>query len=385
MRIQLCAPAVAVAFTACAGPELRLDRVTDADSLPVLTLREDRRIGSVNDADAGFAQVGTMDVGREGNVYVFEARDRQIRVYGRDGRLLRTIGRSGSGPGEFTAVSAMGVLGDTLWAVERTGNSGRILLFTVAGEHLSTSVSRAAVMVRPRAMVRSGTFSSEAVVRTQQLPRLLFDATGNAKDTVGWDPPDPPRETTAWTSGSPANVSQDGINYQVPRPPGDQHLRVSFDDGSALIRRRRPANDGDAEFTVTRFTTAGDTGVHLRFRYRPGRYEGAVLDTIAMRPVVRAGYSEAAFRAVRALLDYPPFQSPIYTAWAAQDSSLWMRREDNAGPHFRWIVVRADGLVRGVVHLPRSTTPLWARADTLWATAVDTLGVPWLVRHTIRG
>jgi hypothetical protein len=51
----------------------------------------------------------------DGTVLVVDARPTTIKVFNPDGRLARTIGRDGSGPGEFR-VAFIGVLGDTLVA-----------------------------------------------------------------------------------------------------------------------------------------------------------------------------------------------------------------------------------------------------------------------------
>jgi hypothetical protein len=82
----------------------------DLEALPTLMAEADMRIGSVDDPEAGFSRVAGVDVDGDGQIYVFEAADMQIRVYGPDGRLLRRIGRRGEGPGEFQRVARFGVV-----------------------------------------------------------------------------------------------------------------------------------------------------------------------------------------------------------------------------------------------------------------------------------
>jgi hypothetical protein len=182
-----------------------------------------------------------------------------------------------------------------------------------------------------------------------------------------------------------SNVVVNGVSYVVPQPPTDNYIRTELKDGSVIVIRRRATSAQPAEFDVARFDLAGKGLPRIRFRYRPGRYQGAVLDTIAMRPVSlkNSQPNDAAFKAVRAAMVYPAFASAVYAVWPANDGSVWLRREDNAGPRHRWIVIERSGAVRGVVEIPRSARPMWARGDTLLAADADALGVPWLVRYRV--
>jgi hypothetical protein len=391
LRRMACAVVVLVA--GC-GEASVPDGIIDADALPTLILEEERRVGSGGDPDVGFAAIGAMDVDRDGLVYVYESRDRQIRVYDAQGRRIRVIGGRGEGPGEFMVLSALGLAGDTLWAVERSRY--RLHLFRRTGEIITTSrfeevsvpVHGGAARLGPIVRLPDGHFLSDLPLARSgepvpgedviRVPRVRFDASGAVTDTVGWQPmpaPHPPLDLPA-----PGPVQVGGMVIRPPVPPHDTPIIEATADGSVLVRRARATGDGPAEFSVTRYDLAGESFAELRFRYQPGRYEGAVLDTIAMRPVRRAGAPDAALQAVRDAMRYPTYQSPIYTVWPAQDGSAWLRREDSAGPVFRWIVVLADGRVRGLVELTRNRVPLWARADTLWLVETDELDVPWLVR-----
>jgi Tol biopolymer transport system component len=48
-----------------------------------------------------------MDVDEDGRIYVLDMQAREVRVFGSDGEYLRTIGRPGSGPGEFSAATIL--------------------------------------------------------------------------------------------------------------------------------------------------------------------------------------------------------------------------------------------------------------------------------------
>ena len=61
---------------------------------------------------------GDLEVGPNGDIYTFHGQEHNIRVHSAEGRLIRTIGRQGEGPGEFKGSGRMGILGDSLWVLD---------------------------------------------------------------------------------------------------------------------------------------------------------------------------------------------------------------------------------------------------------------------------
>lgn len=167
-------------------------------------------------------------------------------------------------------------------------------------------------------------------------------------------------------------------------------------DGGYLIARTRPTTAEPAEFTVTRVAESGDTLFRRRFRYTPARYTSALLDTMAWRAVRTPGPTiftpagearapadldvDVAWREIRDAMDWPEFQIPVEQAPVGHDGTLWLRREDDGGPDYRYMVLDAEGQARGILSLPRGLAIRWISADRFWAVDTDVLGVPWLVR-----
>jgi hypothetical protein len=100
-------------------------------------LEEDLRIGS---ADGGpeyqFGQIGSIALTSRGDVVVVDRQARQVRVYSRTGTFLRSMGRPGSGPGEFSrsVADALVAPGDTILVpdvqnrrIHRFGPDGTLL------------------------------------------------------------------------------------------------------------------------------------------------------------------------------------------------------------------------------------------------------------------
>jgi hypothetical protein len=399
----------------------------DADALPLISARQDLRIGSRDDPKVGFSAIAAFAVDRDGQMFVYDRRQNEIRVLGVDGRLVRTIGRAGQGPGEFNRIASLGVTGDTVWAFDDF--TLRILLYRRNGTPIATrtmpaipvaplhDASLARMMpyaLRPdgrfvgyigqhiaagdlteRMARAAGVTNTVKATDTVMVPRLLFSATGVVADTIGWEPVPPrdaptvPTPVTTLPNGQQQYgiyVEGGGGRFSVPQPPTEYYIRTSTNDGSALVTRRRATRAQPAEFEFVRFDMAGKIAHRLRFRYAPRRYTGAVLDTIAMRPVAaRPPQSpEAAFKAVRAALKFPEFQAGVYAIWGANDGSVWLRREDNAGPRHRWIAIERSGTVRGVVELPRVVNPIWSDGEKLIGIETDDVGVPWLVRYVMQ-
>jgi hypothetical protein len=224
----------------------------DIDDLPTLRAAEEQRIGSVDDPDVGFSRIAGVKVDRDGNLFVLEALDHQIRVYTAGGDLVRRLGRRGSGPGEFDSPPLYGVKGDTLWTYD--SQSGRITIFDRTGRILATGRTQGVRVaaregigyLTPQSMRSDGSFVSwftrVAYSRDDPpltsrpdtaVPRILFDAVGNVTDTIGWTPTPPPRMVPplGYGEGRFRRITIGAQPYTVPDPPTDLPLWLALDDG----------------------------------------------------------------------------------------------------------------------------------------------------------
>jgi hypothetical protein len=137
------------------------------------TLRETCRIGGI-DAEGPeqlneIVGLASDDLGR---VYILDRQAQDIRVFTRDGSFVRTIGRSGAGPGEFQR--ANGILFDPrghLWVVD-PGNA-RYSMFDTAGVLIDT---------RPRPITSYGYLSDARFTTTGALVEHAFRYLGVSAD-----------------------------------------------------------------------------------------------------------------------------------------------------------------------------------------------------------
>ncbi len=72
---------------------------------PILELVEELRIGELESRpEYLFARISSLAVDKTKNIYVADRMEDHIKVFSPEGLILRTIGRSGQGPGEFGRV-----------------------------------------------------------------------------------------------------------------------------------------------------------------------------------------------------------------------------------------------------------------------------------------
>jgi len=397
----------AAALVACGDPP-RGER--DIDSLPALVPTAEVRIGSTDDPDVGFSQLALADVDADGNVYALEALDLEIRAYDPAGRLLRRIGRPGSGPGEFQGAPRFGIHGDTLWTYDM--DAGRITLFDRRGILLSTGLTRGARipldhqygLLLPWRMRPDGLFISwlasvqyvrddpPAVSGVVPVPRVVFNAAGEVVDTAGWTPGPPPRMVPPPEYGRDRfrSVTIGSRRRVVPDPPTDLPEWFGLADGHIVVDVPYTGSGDAGSFTVTKIGLGGDTVYHRTLHYRPVRFTSEDLDSAAAQGTRAFGGAglpehEAAVvrNGLRAELRFPEFKLPVRYAWLAQDDAVWLLRADPPGATARWIMLDSAGEVRGELQLPTRTRPLWTRGSVLWAAEFDAEDVPWLARFRI--
>lgn len=92
-----------------------------------------------------FSKIQDLDVDAEGNIYVLDPREAQVKVFDTQGVYLRTIGRRGQGPGEtqnpvFIQVTAQGEL-----AIYDHHASGMLLFYSLDGVYLRQKTTQSIV------------------------------------------------------------------------------------------------------------------------------------------------------------------------------------------------------------------------------------------------
>ncbi len=346
----------------------------------------------IHGQDHDWKQVGTVRVGPSGHILVGENRGTSIRVFSPTGQLVRSLGGRGQGPGEFEGVATFGVLGDSIWAGDRS--LVRLTFFDLSGKVLGTLRTDSAL--RP---VQSGA-SAQMRMLTWNPPFVLYrDGTAlvapltlsSDADTLGNIAVYPYWRTT-WRG----QVLDTVLTFLRVNPA----VRIAYPDGSRrtiLSNPFPPRQQADAALNGLRLAVvdasfsgpdAWSYAVRLmdergrqlyarRFPFTrvpvPKHTVDSLVDVMTKRFQGYAGIREA--------IPVPPSYPPVTRLLVANDGSVWLRgRDDPAGA--TWTVLDPKGDLTATVREPARTR--FVEIDGgVWAIERDEGDVESIVRYRV--
>ena len=361
------------------------------DHLAELAYVEEIRIGSVNDPDIGFSRIRHVRVSEKGEVYLLDSSAKEVRVFSAEGERLRVIGGPGEGPGEFSFPVDMGLLGDTLWVSD--GRTQRLtwfgpdgdVLFTTPGHGVPFEAGVRGVRVtltpshpRPDGLIGSDLslfVSPNREIRPYRYPVVLFDRKGAVVDTVRWDTADVVAAPTYRGGGG-----QRYAPYLRPLRPVEAELA----DGRIVLDWMVPAGSSEGLMDILKVGPAEDSVYHRTLRYDAIPVPGHILDSLMAPRLENAaamGESERKLEsALREAIQLPEFRPPVRVVHAGNDGTFWLQLNTPTTAVADWILIGDDGSALGRLSLPLGTQIHHSALPTVWAVALDTLDVPWLIR-----
>lgn len=343
-----------------------------------------------------FGRINAIAVGPDGTMHIMDGQVPVLRSYGRDGAYLRTVGRAGSGPGEYRQPdSGLAVLSDGRILVRDPGN-GRMAVFSAEGEPLETWVLRGGLNTsRPLYVDRED----------RAWFMLLLDPSADVGD---------------WRMGL--------LRLSPAGEPIDTLVAPTSDLQGAVVEARRENSVSQSSVPFTpRFawavTRSGDwlVGLSTSYQVEVRRQDGSVLRLIReMTPVPvladeKRANEERITRNMRGMVPAwrwngppipdvkPPFQS-IHPAsdgriWVLLHGEGWRAEEARRDPQGEGMlpevwrervafdVFEEDGTYLGTVRAPDGLAsfpePVF-RGDTVWALTRDDLDVQQVVRYQVR-
>jgi hypothetical protein len=315
--------------------------------------------------------VGHVLLSADHYLFVSQPDERVVRRYDANGLLVGTIGGSGRGPGEFGAIEAIALVGDTLYVAE----PGRLNIFTKDGEYIRTiewrqipftskaglaiaphaprdiAIADNAVVLRPGMIYQpsgSGTGQSDIIKSANAVPILHYDRY-QRMDTVVLE------ETRAdWVF-----LSYAGERYGVSVPyQQQQHVALIPDGSGVVVVSQTAAARNGATFDIAIVGKSGDTINKKRLNYTPIQVAKTAMEDInsearvvpPSRDVLNSGAALAAWRRHRAL---PRVLPPVLELQVGMDGSVWLRRGYTNGERSVWEVFGRDLVYRWMVTMPR--------------------------------
>ena len=346
------------------------------DDQPQTELSPERQllITSPDTGNVFFTRTGNAIVTPDSQVIVDAGDGGQLLVFDQGGRLLRTIGRRGQGPGEFRSVTSFGIRADSLWVFDYVAR--RVTTFSLATGRVASSLATSPSLPGWSGPIRIAALLEGGGMLVQGHSRL-GDASGPSVIPFG----------VVSSSGRYTPIGTldlAGTSFQLVQPNGTSIVGIQpFTPRPSLV----PAPRGDRFALVE----PGDTGVRItmfgsdgQVRYQthlaiPGEeLTRSIADSILnwRGPQVASAEGGAIHR--------PRRLPAVSVALADNDGSLWLRLDPLGLERraSRWLVVEPDGRQAGTVFVPSEHRVVRPDGSSYWAWVLDSLEVPSLGRYS---
>jgi hypothetical protein len=338
------------------------------------------RIGVVEgESAAQFTGVtGAVRLG-DGTIVVADDGSQEVRFFAPDGAHLKTVGRRGGGPREFTGLAGLGKdAGDRVWAYDFSLR--RITWMDGEGEVTGlTSFGLEPAMLAPVGVLRDDTFllkqlwgaeeTSEASttgLRRDPIAFVRFDLDGNLVDTLGLFP------------GREVYLTEEDGRGVMNTPPFARNT-------STTIRRGRVVVGPQSRFELLELSPEGRLVRVVRLPWRENAVGAAELEAY-IQGRLRMAPPERHPEIRRSLETMPiPETMPPYGAIQADDAGnlwvgAWAMYPETAAI---WDVFDATGAWLGTVPVPSGFGPWDIGDDWILGVEQDELDVEYVVVYPL--
>lgn len=361
--------------------------------VPTRVGEETLRIGTVEGGRAtSFGMIRQLAVLPDGRIAVADGQAQEVRLFGADGRHLRTFGGAGAGPGELRGLQGVHVGPDGMLRVPEQANA-RLTVFDPDSGFVMTYPLRlysygfrgpwaAAVDSSGRTLVASSGQYGEG--RFWNMVRV-YDQTMNQVDSIPYhEYTDVARRATAeggddafpgtwrialgsgsWTWAGVPFYSQ---AHQVLAPTGEFWS----------------SEEGQLGLEVARWASSGDTSLILTSHRKPEPVTAAERDSAMAE--LRERLAERVSTPLK--LDasrVPATKPPLYGLSLDDAGRLWVRLTESSASTVYDVFAR-DGRHAETVRLSFRVDPFVppvVRGDTLWAIIRDDMDVQYVVRAAL--
>lgn len=371
--------AVAVSASACAADSDAEPALVEV--LPIIEADLAWEVGGARGAGGVEFQSTTLfgAIGPAGTVAIGDSRAAAVLLFDSDGALIGSVGRRGSGPGEFNGIAAVGFAADSsVWASDPALT--RITVFP-SGE------TEARVLETPRAHVPN----SEWTVRGHRLladgailgePIMIPSAELDGQPPIPlaiWTPGNRTVEVVQW-------ISQPGPTWRRiplgghpmahmtgPQPiAGGPIIGVEATGQWIYVVDRPPATETKGAIVITRYAPHGTEMDRVAIEYLAQPMDTAVRERVMRNAQAIVDQVPAASGGVRMedILNttWMPSRLPPVQAAFADATGYWLQREVNRSGQWERYDLSGVGVAR--LNLPE-------QLSVLAATECTVLGVVW--------
>jgi hypothetical protein len=396
---------VGAAWIATAGcgdgsPSARVALTQAERSIERFRLAFDLEIGSVDGVDDSFSRVEAVLPRADGSVFVLDPDTGGALEFDPDGRLIRQLGRLGSGPGEFQFPLHMGWWGGdgSVWITDPIAS--RLSVFSPSGE-----------MSRSSSVSMGGRRTDLATGAEFITCRVMLDTTVVAvSEVTPWGVPQSPVTVARASSGDGDTVgilklerSEFSIPIPILTPGGGGVMKDPLPDGPMLrfsprnglvfaVTRDDPKSGEDAEVSVRAVDLDGATMWTASLTVRPVPVPRQVRDSILhywkeeLRdyPSFRELSRLRADAAIEEMLDLPAYYPPIQAAVPTGEGGLWLVW-NGSGPETEASMLDRGGTRMGILTISRKLAGNLAavEGDYAWTITKGQFDVPLVRRYRI--
>lgn len=351
-----------------------LSMVATVSNAQSVRLVEDLRLDATAE---DFPAVTAVFVGPRGQIAVPLFTDMQVRLFDSTGRSIATIGRRGSGPGEFRDIGRIGWIGDTMWVLDP--RQQRTVFIGPGRQHLRTEAWPPATNAGSYFFAPAHVYANGAMYG-QEVPSR--SGTTSMRSADG-------KLSTVTTRPERPSVTYGGFGFSVPLA---FQAQVSIaPDGSRLVEAMAPIlKSTQGSFVVRARSMTGDTVFSRTFHHEAEPIPKATYDSALARVIPAPGHlintpadlQERITAMARAMM--PTHYAGVEGVIAGLDRTTWIARRPANGRR-PYLVLDGRGDSIGTVVVPVSTVIRQASALQAWATETDRDGLSSVIRFRLTG